>query len=134
MNKFNFAVAISILKQSKQQNCLYCLIPYSFFIFNFLKLLKKKGFIYGFSFFIKTTQTLQKKRVFIVYLKSNQNILNFDFKLASTPSRKLYISSSKLLDENKKNLSNNFIISTNNKGLILAVNQKIGGKVLCKII
>jgi asparagine synthetase B (glutamine-hydrolysing) len=83
---------------------------------------------------IKTTETLQKKRVFIVYLKSNQNILNFDFKLVSTPSRKLYISSSKLLHENKKNLSNNFIISTNNKGLILAVNQKIGGKVLCKII
>jgi len=115
------------------QNCLYCLVPYSFFIFNFLKILKKNGFIQGFTFFIKSVNHVQKKRIFIVYLKNKSSLLNFNFNLVSSPSKKVYISLNNILKKNKKMNSEYFLISSN-KGLFFSSNSKAGGEVLCNFI
>ena len=132
MNSFSLSLLISILKQSKKQKSLYCIVPYSFFIFNFLKILKKYGFIFGFNLLIKPISKFKNSRTFIIYLKHNLSFSNYNLTLFSKPGKKIYFSYKKLENLVTKNNSQFFIVSSKN-GLFFSNTKKLGGEIICKI-
>jgi ribosomal protein S8 len=135
MNKFNLALVISILKQSKFQKLSFCFVPYSLFIFKFLKILKKNGFINGFNLNLKLFNKSCFFKTFIIYFKKTANLINFNYSLISTRGKKVYLSSFFLQKLIKQNPSSSFFISSS-KGFLNPINLskvKIGGELLFKI-
>ena len=136
MNKFNLALVISILKQSKFQKLSFCFVPYSIFIFKFLKVLKKNGFINGFNLNLKFFGKKCFFKAFIVYLKKTANLINFNYSLISTRGKKVYLSSFFLQKLIKQNPTYSFFISST-KGVLSSADLlkvKIGGELLFKIV
>lgn len=132
MTNFSLSLLISILKQSRKQKNIYCIVPYSFFIFNFLKILKKYGFIFGFNLLIKPISKFKNSRTFIVYLKNNLSFSNYNLTLVSKPGKKIYFSYKHLGKLVMKKSYQFFIISSKN-GLFFSNTKKLGGEVICKI-
>lgn len=135
MNKFNLALVISILKQSRYQRFSFCFIPYSKLIFKLLKILKKNGFISGFNLNLKFINKNCFFKTFIVYFKKTSNLINFNYSLISTRGKKVYSSVFFLQKLIKKNPSFSFFISST-KGLLDSkkiLKNNLGGELLFKI-
>jgi ribosomal protein S8 len=136
MNKFNLALVICILNQSKFQKLSFCFVPYSILIFKFLKILKKNGFINGFNLNLKFFNKNCFFKTFIVYFKKTVNLINFNYSLISTRGKKIYLPFLFLQKLIKQNPSSTFFISST-KGLLdstKVLKNKVGGELLFKII
>lgn len=132
-NSNNLADAIARVNNAQKIKKQYVIVKYSQLIVTIFRLLLKLGYIE------KVQKIIYKKNISLlkIYLKYESKIYNSvikEFKIISKPGRRIFMKYNKI-----KRFYNGLgtIIISSSKGVITdyyAIENKVGGELLCKII